>query len=385
MSASSLGGEPAGPVVARPARRRNPRIDQWKRTWYFLRRNTLALVGLGILVFFVAVAIYATTQPIPWDQLTTYCATNQGNGGANQCLPGQVSVCTYAQGTTPPHAGCYQTPAAYPSVVPPTLSLNPLSAGPLPLGSFTVLPGGLLFYSVYDGLMRGIDYSLVISITIVAGGALMGTLLGSVSGYFGGLVDETIMRLVDIMLSIPQLLLVIMVVSVVSVNNITLFGLDPTSSKVILLILAFLITWWPFYTRIVRGQVLVVREQKFVEAARASGAKKGRIILRHIMPNSVYPVFIQMSLDVGTVPLLIAALIFLGFRLFPTQYFPEWGTVAALSVQQLPTFLTGCQTGLCVLPVWQLFIPGLALFLYAISVNFFADGIRDALDPRLRR
>ncbi len=384
MSTSTPGEGSAG-AVTRPARRRNPRIDQWKRTWYFLRRNTLALVGLGILVFFLLVAIYALTQSVPWDHLTTYCATNQGNGGIDQCLPGQLSICTYAQGTTPPHAGCYQTPQAYPSVVPPTLSLSPLAAGPLPLGSLTVLPGGLLFFSIYDGLLRGIDWTLLVSITIVAGGALAGLLLGSVSGYFGGLVDEVIMRLVDIMLSIPQLLLVIMVVSVVSANNVTLFGLDPTSSKVLLLIISFMITWWPFYTRIVRGQVLVVREQKFVEAARASGAKKGRIILRHIVPNSVYPVFIQISLDVGTVPLLIAALVFLGFRLFPTFYFPEWGTVAALSVQQLPAFLTGCQVGVCVLPAWQLFVPGLALFLYAISVNFFADGIRDALDPRLRR
>jgi len=379
----ATGSSPPGP--ARRGRRPNPRIEQWKRTWYFLRRNTLSLVGLGILLFFVALAIYAVTQPLPWDQLNTFCSTNQGSGAPNSCLPGQNQICTYTAGTTPPHAGCYQTPASYPSVVPPTLTASPLSTGPLPLGSLTILPSGNLYFSIYQGLLRGVDWTLMISVAIVGGGAIAGLFLGAISGFYGGVVDETIMRIVDVFLSIPQLLFVIIVISVVGTTTTSIFGLAPTATKAVLLILGFMAVWWPFYARLVRGQVLVVREQKYVEAARASGASKGRIVARHIVPNSVYPVFIQMSLDVGTVPLLIAALVFLGFLLFPTLYFPEWGTLAALSVTQIGAFLTDCQVGICYIPWWQLVFPGLALFLYAIAVNFLADGLRDALDPRLRR
>jgi peptide/nickel transport system permease protein len=375
------------PAPVRRGRRPSPRLDQIRRTWYFLRRNTLALIGLGVLLFFVATAIYAATQPLPWTQLTAYCATQQGNNATNLCPPGTPQICTYAQGTTPPHAGCYQTTRTYPSVIPPTLTASPLSAGPLPLGSLTVAPAGPTVYNIFDGLLRGSDWSLLISVTIVGGGAFAGLLVGAISGYFGGAVDEALMRTVDIFLSIPQLLFVIITVAVVTTSVHSLFGLDPTGTKILLLILSFMIVWWPFYARIVRGQVLVVREQKYVEAARASGASRGRIIVRHIIPNSVYPVFIQMSLDVGTIPLFVGTLIFLGFSasLLPTQYFPEWGVMTALSVTNLQGFLVGCQVGLCIIPWWQLLFPGLVLFMYAISVNFFSDGLRDALDPRLRR
>ncbi|HTT14373.1 MAG TPA: ABC transporter permease [Thermoplasmata archaeon] len=386
--------EPVGPSpdkakAAAPVRRPlrgSPRLAQYKRTWYFLRRNTLAMVGLGVLVLFLVIALYAAWfQPgLPWGQLNDFCSTNQGNGAPNDCVPGQAQICTYAQGTTAPHAGCYQTPSAYPSVIPPTLTFAH-GVGPLPLGSLTVLPTSTLSYSIYQGLLRGIDWTLIISVSIVAGGALAGLFLGAISGYFGGVVDEVIMRIVDIFLSIPQVLFVIIVVAVFSSTSHSIAGLDATATDVLLVIVGFMAVWWPFYTRLVRGQVLVTREQKYVEAARASGASRGRIISRHIVPNSVYPVFIQMSLDVGTVPLFLAALAFLGFKFFPTQYFPEVGVIAALSVTNLQGFLDGCQVGICYIPWWQILIPGLTLFAYAISVNFLADGLRDALDPRLRR
>ncbi len=356
-----------------------------KRTWYFLRRNTLAIIGLAILLCFAGIAVYAATTPIPWTQMTAYCATNQVGGFPAQCALGFPQICTYPAGSTPPHPGCYETPTSYPSVVAPTLTLAPLAAGPLPLGSLTLNPSQSTLYNTYEGLLRGSDWSLMMSVTIVAGGALAGLLIGSISGFLGGVVDEVIMRLVDIFLSIPQLLFVIITVAVVIQTVHTIGNLDPTSSRVLLVILGFMAVWWPFYARVVRGQVLVVREQKFVEAARASGASRSRIITRHIVPNSVYPVFIQMSLDVGTIPLFIGTLVFLGFLIFPSAYFPSWGAITANSVFALSTFLVNCQVGLCVIPWWQLLFPGLTLFLYAISVNFLADGLRDALDPRLRR
>jgi peptide/nickel transport system permease protein len=369
--------ETAAPVVAPARRRPSPRIAQLKRTWYFLRRNTLAMIGLAIIILFVCVAVYAATQPIPYNQLVLYTASE-----GTSCTPSTPNcVCTYFQGSVPPGPNCYQTPVNGPSVIAPTFDLSHLQGGPLPLGALTLSVGNPFFYNIYDGLLRGSDWTLFISFTIVVFGATIGLLVGAISGFFGGSVDEAIMRLVDIFLSIPQFLFVIIVVAALSL----LPEFSTFNARILLLIMAFVITWWPFYARIVRGQVLVVREQKYVEAARASGARKGRIILKHIIPNSVYPVLVQMSLDVGGIPLLIGALIYLNFNLFPTLEFPEWGSMSALSVQVLTGSLDSCQSGACIIPWWQFAFPGLAIFLFAISVNFFSDGLRDALDPRLRR
>lgn len=385
MDAHSSADIEAEPEVRRPGRRPSPRIAQFLRTWYFLRRNTLAMIGLVIILFIVGVAIYALFQPIPYSNLETYCATN----GHATCSPG-INICTYPQGTTAPGPGCYMTPveggvAEYPTVIAPTIDWHHLTPGALPLGSLTLVAQGVNFYNIYNGLLRGSDWSLLIAITVVITGAAIGTLLGVVAGTLGGVVDEVIMRFVDIFLSIPQILFVIVAVAVLQTN--TFFS--SFTARIGLLILAFIVIWWPFYTRLVRGQVLVVREQRFVEAARASGAKRGRIMFRHILPNSVYPVFIQVSLDVGIVPLLVGALVFLGFAVIPqtvgSGLFPEWGSITALSSRPLISFLTTCQLGSCIIPWWQFFFPGLALFLFAISVNFLSDGLRDALDPRMRR
>jgi peptide/nickel transport system permease protein len=461
---------PPGPTGRRP----NPRLEQYKRTWYFLRRNTLALIGLGIILFLIIIAVYAIPQPIPWNGLplcqasdnqvatftenglpggTNWSVTINPNtaqaktvfttsgslyfslasgpsypfsvgsvtgyhavpasgslpiagaavtekiffeaGGSvatgSSSTPGAAalptcSVCTYPVGTPVPGPNCYQTPKNVPGVVAPTVSLHPLTLGALPMGSLALQPDIPYFYNLYNGMLRGTDYSLVIAFAIVVVGAMVGLFLGAVSGFFGGAIDETIMRLVDIFLSIPQILFVIIVIAVVSTTYHTLFGLSSLDTRVFLLITAFMIVWWPYYARIVRGQVLVVREQKYVEAARASGAGKGRIVMKHIIPNSMYPVFIQMSLDVGAIPILVGTLVFLGFTIWPTPYFPEWGTIAAFGTQNIvDQFLIACEAGICVIPWWQMVFPGLALFLFAISVNFLSDGLRDALDPRLRR
>jgi peptide/nickel transport system permease protein len=400
---------PAPQVVARPRRRPHPHLDQFRRTWYFFRRNTLGLVGLGILLSIVGVAVYSATLPLPWTSVPIWCATDYGPADSLSGWPGNYTqicpstgpvICTYE--VSPPNNAAQfcggqwykdivRSNISFPSVVGPTLTLAPFSGGPMPLGGLTTSSASRTpIYNVAGALERGSDWSLLFSVSIVGLGALVGLFVGAIAGFYGGLLDEILMRLVDIFLSIPTILFVIVVVAVISVN------LPTTSSgnalvKVIALITGFVIVWWPFYARIVRGQVLTVRELKFVEAARASGASRRRILLRHIIPNSVYPVFIQFSLDVGTIPLLIGALAFLGFAsvLFPTAgLFPEWGAVSAYSVADLQgDFLNSCYTPAtgCVVPWWQLLFPGLALFFFAISVNLLADGLRDALDPRLRR
>lgn len=341
------------------------------------------MIGLGILVFFVILFVVSFVYPAPSTQLETYQATNGSPPTPTSIFP---QICTYQQGETPPAPNCYLTPVGMPSVIGPTATIQPAGLGPLPFGSLTLNPPGQIFYNTFDGLVKGTQWSLTISIGVVATGATIGILLGVISGYYGGVVDEVIMRLTDIFLSVPGLLLVIITLAVFAPSITSLW------TRVGLVIAAFVVVWWPTYARIVRSQVLVVREQRYVEAAKASGARGGRILRKHILPNSIYPVFVQMSLDVGTVPLLIAAIVFIGFQVFTTRSFPEWGTITAFSAQPdvLASFITNCQSaatlGLgCTFPWWQFFFPGLTLFLFAISVSFFADGLRDALDPRLRR
>ncbi|MGD0588587.1 MAG: ABC transporter permease [Thermoplasmata archaeon] len=380
-----MADEPAVPQKkpARVRRRPSPRIDQFRRTWYFFRRNTLAMVGLGILVFFVCLFVVSFFYPASSTELTTYQATNGAAPSPTALYP---EVCTYQSGEVPPAPNCYLTPNGMPSVIGPTDTLHPAGLGPLPFGSLTLNPPGQIFYNTFDGLVKGAQWSMTISIGVVASGAFIGIMLGVIAGYYGGVIDEVIMRVTDIFLSIPGLLLVIITLAVFAPSITSLW------TRVGLVIAAFVVVWWPTYARIVRSQVLVVREARYVEAAKASGAKGGRILRKHILPNSIYPVFVQMSLDVGTVPLLIAAIVFIGFQVFPKLNFPEWGTITAFSVQGavLASFITACQSasalgGGCTFPWWQFFFPGLTLFLFAISVSFFADGLRDALDPRLRR
>jgi peptide/nickel transport system permease protein len=365
------------PVLVR-GRRPSPKIEQLKRTFHLLRRNRLAIVGLAILLFFIGIALYSFFYTTPLDSsggLSQLCGTFGG--------PTSGCICTYPIGSPPPtNMSCYPVPLNDKSLVGPTLTLSPFNPGPLPLGSLTVAAGGPYFFNLIAGLIKGAPWTLGIASVVVICGSMIGLMLGSIAGYSGGYVDEGIMRFTDIFLSIPGLLLLIVILSTAGTAIPGLYG------HLWLLIIAFIITDWPIYTRIVRGQVLVTREQKYVEAAKASGARSTRILRKHIIPNSLYPVFVQMSLDVGTVPLSLAVLVFLGFSIFPSTYFPEWGSLTALSVNEtfMKSILTYCLADTsCIFPWWQIFIPGLTLFFFAISVNFLSDGLRDALDPRLRR
>jgi peptide/nickel transport system permease protein len=398
----------ATPPLVRPRRRPHPRLEQLQRTWYFFRRNTLGLVGLGIVLSITGVAVYSAALPIPWTSVPIWCATDYGPADASSGYPGNYTqvcpttgpiICTY-EIHPPPNAARFcdgvwypdivKSGISFPSIIPPTLSLFPPNAGAMPLGGLTTSSGSRTpLFNVAGMLARGSDWSLFYSVTIVGFGALVGLLAGAAAGYYGGTSEEVIMRIVDVFLSIPTILFVIIVVAVLSAT-LTASANGSLLVKTLALVGGFVIVWWPFYARIVRGQVVTVRELKFVEAALASGAPKRRVLFRHIIPNSVYPVLIQFSLDVGTIPLLIGSLVFLGFGpvLFPSTPWPEWGAVSAYSVVDLQgDFINSCFTPAtgCVIPWWQLLFPGIAVFLFAISVNLVSDALRDALDPRMRR
>lgn len=211
---------------------------------------------------------------------------------------------------------------------------------------------------VFSRVIWALQIDLITSIWIVFVAICIGTVLGSLSGYFGGKVDTTIMRSTDVFFAFPGILLALAVASVLGRD---LFNLS----------LALIIVWWPQYTRLIRGQILLEKEKAYVEAARALGYSDVRILFRHILPNSWYPILVQATLDLGAVILNLAGLSFIGFGVPSGE--AELGRMIA---DGRKVFLS---------EPWIAFFPGLIIFLIVLGWNLVGDGLRDILDPQLRR
>ncbi len=193
---------------------------------------------------------------------------------------------------------------------------------------------------------------------VVVLAVLIGAPLGALAGYLGGWVDNLIMRVTDLFLAFPSLLLAVTIVAAV--------GPSLTNAMI-----AIAISWWPWYTRLVRGVTLSLRERYFVEAARSIGVPSGTIILRHILPNCITPILVQATIDFGTVILAEGSLAFLGLGTKPPA--PDWG----LMVSQGRSFILD--------QWWISTIPGLAIFISVLAFNLLGDTLRDILDPRQYR
>ncbi len=294
------------------------RMESFKRTLYFLTRNPLAVFGLSVTIFYVLLAIFGPFF-VP--------------GNPNY----MVQILQYKG------KYIYNTP------LPPSARF--------PFGTTF---GG---YDLFNGIVKGARTDVFMAAIIVFIGAIIGIILGSIAGYKGGVIDDVIMRTTDIFLSIPFLVLAIAMLAILG-------------RTLEIMILAFIIVWWPTYTRIIRGQVLTIRELKYVEASKAAGASSFRIIMRHVIPNSVYPLFVQASLDFGNVILGFATLNWLGFG-YSTQNLAEWGSIMSLATIQ--------GTSAVFKYSWTLLVPGIVILIFVLSLNFLGDGLRDVLDPRLRR
>jgi peptide/nickel transport system permease protein len=208
---------------------------------------------------------------------------------------------------------------------------------------------------ILSRVVFGARVSPVIALFVLVIACLIGLPLGIAAGYFGGVIDEVIMRITDVFLAFPALLLALALAAV----------LRPSATNTVL---AIAVTWWPWYTRIVRGQAASVAGRPFVESARALGVPHHRILLRHILPNAITPVLVQVSLDVGGVILTASALSFLGLGAQdPT---PDWG----LMVSQGQAFFTTHW--------WLVTFPGAAILLTAAAFNLLGDGLREVLDPK---
>ncbi len=197
--------------------------------------------------------------------------------------------------------------------------------------------------------------SLAVGVLAVALSVTIGTTVGALSGYYGGLLDNVLMRVVDFMISLPSLFVLIMLAAIWGTNPVT-----------IVLVIGGL--RWMGTSRLVRGSFLSLREREFVEAARCLGAGSGRIMVRHILPNAVGPIIVAATLGVAGAILTESSLSFLGLGIQPPM--ASWGNMLRTAQDQM------------VRAPWTAFFPGLMIFLTVLSMNYIGDGLRDALDPR---
>lgn len=207
-------------------------------------------------------------------------------------------------------------------------------------------------------MIHGARVSIKVGIFAVGISIIIGGFLGAISGFYGGLIDNIIMRIMDIFLAVPSILLAIAIVS----------ALGPS---ILNLMIAISVSSVPSYARIVRASVLSIRDQEFIEAAKAIGASNTRIILKHIIPNSLAPVIVQGTLGVASAILSIAGLSFIGLGIQPPD--PEWGSMLSGGRQYLRYAW------------WVTTFPGVAIMITILSLNLLGDGLRDALDPRLKQ
>jgi len=208
---------------------------------------------------------------------------------------------------------------------------------------------------VLSRVIYGARISPLIAVIVLVIACLIGVPLGIAAGYFGGWVDEVIMRVTDVFLAFPSLLLALALAAVLpaSLTSLTI---------------AIAVTWWPWYTRLIRGQAASVAGRPYIDSCRALGIPRWRIIVRHILPNSVTPLIVQVSLDVGGVILTASALSFLGLGAQdPT---PDWGLMVAEGQNYFTTAW------------WVVTFPGIAIMVTAFAFNLLGDGLRDLLDPR---
>jgi peptide/nickel transport system permease protein len=292
-----------------------PRAKEFRRGAYAFRKSPIALVGLVIIAAFVLMALLAPVLAPP------------------------------KAGSTDPFEMPYELPEEW--------------HAPGPGHPFGQTRLGM---DIYYGVIWGSRLSMTIGLEVVALSVMVGVLTGLVAGYYGLWVDEALMRVTDVFFGIPSLILAMAVIVSLgaSLGN---------------LVIALVIVGWPGYARLVRSVSLQVKANLYVEAARASGTRTSKILMRHILPNTVSPLLVQATLDIGSVVLVSAGLSFIGFS-FTTPLTAEWGRMVQDGQRHF---------GVAPSEWWPVVFPGLFIFLFVLGFNMLGDGLRDVLDPRLRR
>jgi peptide/nickel transport system permease protein len=211
---------------------------------------------------------------------------------------------------------------------------------------------------ILSRLMHGAQISVFVGIAVVGVAGAFGTVVGLLAGYRRGWADEALMRVTDIFFAFPSLILAMAIAG----------ALGPSLRNALI---AVGVVLWPVYARLVRGQVLVLREREFVQAAQAIGSPTRMILFRHLLPNVLAPLLVQASFDMGSTILTVAGLSFIGFGAQPPT--PEWGVMISEGRNYITT------------QWWLTAVPATAILLFVASFNLVGDGLRDILDPRLRK
>jgi len=289
--------------------------SQWRMAWTRLLRHRLAMIGAVLLVFFTSIAVLAPVlAPYAYDDINLRIA--------------------------------FAAPSAE-----------------------HLLGTDALGRDIVTRLMFGGRISLTIALIGAVLSTLLGVLVGSIAGYAGGWIDTLLMRFTDIMLTLPVLPLLLIASQSLRqfVQLQQLFGQLLSVVVIIIVVVAF---GWMRVTRLLYGSILTLKNSEFIEAARALGASPARMILTHLVPNSLAPIIVAATLDFGAIVVYEATLSFLGFGVTPPT--PSWGNM-----------LTDVQRFMIRDPMLAIY-PGMCIFLTCLGINFIGDGLRDALDPRLK-
>ncbi len=290
------------------------------RFWlHQLRKNPLSVIGVTIILAFVIIAILAPVLAPPPEG----------------------------------HIDPYQIPRD---------GFSPVPQSPGEVHRFGTTEGQ---YDIFYGVIWGTRAAFRVGLLVIGAVLAIGITLGSIAGYLGGIIDETIMRVTDIFMAFPALIFAMAIV----------IALGPSLNTVII---ALIVTSWPSYARLIRGDILANREEDYVEAARGIGASNLRIIVRHVLPNSIYPSLVMASLDIGAVVLAAAALSFLG--LGAPEGSADWGQLIGFS----RNWIVG-PPGNPLAYWYTITIPGLFILFFVLGWNLLGDAFRDILDPRLAK
>jgi peptide/nickel transport system permease protein len=315
------------------------------------RRNPLGIVGSLILIFFVLVAVFAA--PLTSTQLVNYrnnCVRDLGLGRETVADVRNPLKLVFWRAVVAPPASCFNIPRANFSEVPSPPSQQSI------LGTAS---GG---YDIYYGLIWGARTAFYAAIAVTGFSLILGIIIGSIAGFFGGWIDNVIMRIIDVIFAIPGLILAMVICTILG-------------QELVNVVISLSILGWAGYARFLRGEILRVRGLEFVDGARALGARSGRLIFKHVLPNSIGSLLILASLDIGSVVLSVAALSFLGLGA-PAGY-ADWG--------QMINFARGWITGLPGQPFaywYVIFWPGFIIVLFVLGWNLLGDAVRDVLDVR---
>jgi len=302
-----------------------PRLEEMKRAAYQVRRNPLTMLGLIIVISLLSIALFAPFLAPPSETQRDPMEMEEHFDYNFDLQPPCYFSCTGDSGEEDGYV----------------------------LGSTTK------GYDIYYGIVWGSRTSLDVALKVVTTGTFIAAVIGVISGYYGGRTDDFIMRITDVFIAIPGLVLALALMAVTG------------NTSIEYLMYALIIVWWPGFTRVVRAEALRIRKLPYIEAAKAAGATDFRIIFKHVLPNCVTSIVVIATMDMGGIVLSLAGLGFLGFGGGPSL--AEWGKLVSFGQAYL---LAGYW--------WAFFFPGLVIALWALGFYLLGDGIRDVLDPKQR-